>query len=147
MYTDTKLMRLEFLLFRLICVQNKVISLLFLHVPSVDPIMNNGWPDLLYLYLLAATDLTNSFFKFGLVGSIPFNLPQTRSPTPHTLRPLWLWPDGHRGVWLMWVCPEVSARARGRRDGEQATPLLRAPPPPPRPPPLYLQKPQQDPFI
>ena len=71
-------MRLEFLLFRLICVQNKVINLILLSVPSVDPIMNNGWPDLLYLYLLAATDLTNSFFQFGLVGSIPFNLPPTR---------------------------------------------------------------------
>jgi hypothetical protein len=46
MYSDTKLMRLEFLLFRLICVQNKVINLILLPVPSVELNLSNGWPDL-----------------------------------------------------------------------------------------------------
>ncbi len=77
-------MRLEFLLFRLICVQNKVINLYYCPFPLLVQAGTTDGRTFLYLYLLAATDLTNSFFKFGLVGSIPFNLPQTRSSTPHT---------------------------------------------------------------
>jgi hypothetical protein len=134
MYTDTKLMRLEFLLFRLICVQNKVINLILLPVPSVDPIMNNGWPDLFVSVSPRSYGPNKQFLKFGLVGSIPFNLPQTRSSTPHTPT-LWLWLHGQRGVWLMWACPEVSARARAG-GGTENRPRSSGPrpPAPPTPP-------------